>query len=111
MSERILEADLPRSIVEHFSMDSNDRVTIRTEQDVAPTLDFIKRMGNLNVTRDSKAKKGTFRHVASIPNIIWDKLQNEMAEKNLSKDERQAYLKKFLNGDGSWTKFDKSFQV
>ena len=92
-------------------MDENERVTIRSEQDVTETLDYIKRMGSLNVTRDSKARKHTFRHVAAIPTIIWDKVQADMAKMDLSKDERQAYLRKFLNGNGSYCKFDKSFTV
>jgi hypothetical protein len=111
MSELLFDTDLPTRMVQTFSMDDAERVTIRTQQDVAPILDYVDRMGKLNVTRDSKARKGTWRHGASIPMNIWDDLQSKMAAMNLSKDERQKFMKRWLNGEGSCWKFDKSFRL
>jgi hypothetical protein len=109
MSEMLFDKDLPTRTVQTFSMDEMERVTIRTHQDVEPILEDIKHLASAG--HGPRNKKSSFRPVGKIPMNIWEDLQKKMADMNLSTDERQKYMKSFMNGEGACWKFEKSYQI
>lgn len=71
--------------------ESDDRLTIRTEQDVEPIMDHNKRL--INETGNPRWKK-PMNHVASIPLAV---IEQYRVEKGIDLLKDEAELKKFLN--------------
>lgn len=74
------------------------KLHVRRTQDVEPILDLNKRMAN-----EPQTRAGTFRHVATIPNVILEKWIAEEGANVLTmdKDEFALFIKRRLN-DPDW---------
>src|SRR6185369_17706224 len=98
----IFEKDVGSRTIQTFHYDdSTEKVTIHDQQEVSGIVDYIKRLDNLNVTRDSKARKALNRHVGSIPLNIYNDMRRKWDEQGLSREERDLAFKKWFNGEGA----------
>ncbi len=74
MGKRLIDVALDGVVTNALYEEAEDALHVETVQDVEPILDHNKRLMTMN---DGYSPSRDLRRVASIPNVIWERLMRE----------------------------------